>query len=582
MAAPLPSTSRKRIPVFLSLSSARFLPILLAGVWAPYGGLEAQEPTEMTTREQAAVFRSTTSLVLVPVVVRDSQGRVVTNLRREDFRLADAGKVQEISKFSVENRAAPGRATAGASPAGPEQPKTGLEGEPATGLAERFVIYLFDDIHTKVEDLLQVREAAERHLTADLGPADRAAIFTTSGQYSQDFTGDRPALLKALAGIVPRANPRLQDCNETTYYIGDRYRNLHDPDADTFLELLVKACNPNVDGPELLPLKEAMAMRAVTFGERDTRMALNSLGNAIRRLATMPGRRAVVLVSPGFVAREVSTEKTELIERAVRAGVAISALDARGLASYAPTAEDQSQLGGLQAQSLRSRMDRAAALEQGDVLGEFADGAGGVWIHNTNDLAAGLRTAASPPECVYVLAFAPQNLKYDGRFHSLKVTVRGSYTVQARRGYWAPSRMMDAEEQAREEVREALYSRDEISEIPLEVRTQFFKPNDVSAQIAVIVRVDAQQLRYRKADGRNHNVLTVVTAVFDRDGKWMSGNEKTLTLRLKDDTLTSRVAAGLSLRSSFSVVPGLYQVRVVIRDSEGQSMAARNAALDIP
>ena len=82
---------------------------LPVGVWALFGILAAQEPAEMTTSEKPAVFRSNTSLVLVPVVVRDSRGQVVTTLRKEDFRLTDGGKAQPISRFSVERRAASAR-----------------------------------------------------------------------------------------------------------------------------------------------------------------------------------------------------------------------------------------------------------------------------------------------------------------------------------------------------------------------------------------------------------------------------------------------------------------------------------------
>ena len=553
---------------------------LLAGVWALYGTLAAQEPAEMTTSEKPAVFRSNTSLVLVPVVVRDSRGQVVTTLRKEDFRLTDGGKAQPISRFSVERRAASAPAETGGSPVAPQQPETAPEEAPPAGVATHFVIYLFDDVHMGAGDLIVSREAAVRHLAADLEPSDRAAVFTTSNASRQDFTEDRPTLLKALGGISPRAILRAESCHETTYFIADRYWNLSDRDADQLLTLQIQACDPNEDNIKLA--KDSMALRALAAGEEDTRKALNAVGNAIDRLATMPGERTIVLVSAGFLTREMSPEKTSLMERAVRARIAISSLDARGLATYAQRAESPTALGGLQAQSLRVRLDRSEALETGNVLGELADGAAGVWIHDTNDLTAGFRAAASPAECVYLLGFAPQNLKYDGRFHAINVAVDGKYTVRARRGYYAPGRMQQAEEQAREEVREAVFSREEISDIPVEVRTQFFKPTDSSAQITVVARVDAQQLPYRKAEARNSDVLTVVTAVFDRDGNWVSGNEKTLALRLKDETIASRLTAGMSLRSSFSVVPGLYQIRVVVRDSEGQLMAASNAAVDIP
>ena len=52
----------------------------------------------------------------------------------------------------------------------------------------------------------------------------------------------------------------------------------------------------------------------------------------------------------------------------------------------------------------------------------------------------GLDMVAARPEFIYVLGFSPQNLKYDGSYHALKVTLKDpkGFNVQARRGFYAP------------------------------------------------------------------------------------------------------------------------------------------------
>jgi uncharacterized protein (DUF2141 family) len=83
-------------------------------------------------------------------------------------------------------------------------------------------------------------------------------------------------------------------------------------------------------------------------------------------------------------------------------------------------------------------------------------------------------------------------------------------------------------------------------------------------------------------DGRNRDTLTIVSGVFDRNGNLIHGTEKTVDMKLKDETLATRVASGIAVKSSFDLIPGKYVVRVVVRDSEGQMMAARNGVVDIP
>ena len=55
------------------------------------------------------------------------------------------------------------------------------------------------------------------------------------------------------------------------------------------------------------------------------------------------------------------------------------------------------------------------------------------------------------------------------------------------------------------------------------MHTQFFKTSDDDAKLSVLVRLDVRHLHYRKAEGRNNNNLTVVSAVFDRNGNFVNG-----------------------------------------------------------
>ena len=93
-------------------------------------------------------------------------------------------------------------------------------------------------------------------------------------------------------------------------------------------------------------------------------------------------------------------------------------------------------------------LDQYADLEakpDSNVLGEFASATGGTFFHNDNGLGEGLDQLAARPEYLYVLGFSPDNIKYDGSFHALRVKLKSGkdLTVEARLGYWAPKHATD-------------------------------------------------------------------------------------------------------------------------------------------
>jgi VWFA-related protein len=438
-----------------------------------------------------------------------------------------------------------------------------------------------------------VRTAAERHIDESLAPTDRAAIFTTSGRTTLDFTDDRAKLHATLRRITPQpiARAMSQLCPDISYYQSDLIMNQNDPGALNAAVQDAIACmmldpTDKASVQVAQSTSRATASQVLNTGESESRVSLQSLREAVRRISAMPGQRAIVLVSPGFLTlADLFQEKTELIDRAIRGNVIISTLDARGLYTIIPGGDasqpsPQSIVGG----NMRSQYQLASSLAQEDVLVEMAYGTGGVFFHNSNDLVEGFKRVAARPEFVYVLGFSPQNLKLDGRLHGLKVTLRNSIKleVQARKGYYAPQHLADPAETAKQEMQDALFSREELRDIPLVMHTQFFKPTAEDAKLSVLARVDVKHLHFRKENGRNQDDLMVVSGLFDRNGNLVSGNSKTIEMRLKDQTLESRLDSGITVKSSFDVKPGSYMIRLVIRDSEGQLMAAANGTVDIP
>jgi VWFA-related protein len=557
------------------------LPLLPAQSQAP-----AQSAPEMATHDATPTFSSATNLVQVPVIVRDKRGQAIGTLKKEDFHLFDKGKPQVISKFSIEKRGVPQHALTAAQDAAISD-KTASAEKTASVMPDRFIAYLFDDVHLNNSDLPQVRNAASRQMTSSLQPTDRAAIFSTSGQTTLDYTDDRAQLLATLLRLQPRSKlDSTRDCPPMSYFMADAIQNRNDPQALAAAEADIGSCAslPPTTPSQIEQMVRGVAARALSQGDYETQLALNVIRAVIRRAAAMPGERSIVLISPGFfLTNDFRHDESTIMDLAIRSNVRIAALDARGL--YTDASFDASRASyDINATRIKAQFEREAATLDGDTLAEFADATGGNFVHNTNDLEGGLNRVAAAPEFVYMLGFVPQNLKYDGSYHGLKVSLAdpSGLNTQARRGYYAPRKMSDPKEQAKQDIEEAVFSREEMHDIPIELHTQFFKVDDDNAKLAVISRIDLRHLHYRKEEGRNRDDLTVVSVLFDRNGNYMSGFTKTLEMRLKDDTLETKLQTPITLKTSFDVKPGSYLLRLVVRDSEGQAMAAQNAVVEIP
>ncbi len=558
-------------------------------VWRAPGQSPKTDSGEISTTEMPPSFSSRVNLVSVPVVVRDSKGQAVRGLEKNDFLLFDNGKPQLVSGFAMEHLGSP------------ESP--GASGElaeigaaaPATRIPNRFVALLFDDLHTEFGDLVWARQAAEKFI-ASVPTSERVALYTTSGLVGIDFTADRDALIKELRAIRSLVR-QSAECLRVSYFIADLIRRencvpgeFNEAACPTKTAMVKEAMEcrtaPPDDTRTLAAAIDSTAKIALAEGDRNTRQAIDVIRAVIGKLATAPGQRQLVLVSDGFlILDEHRQSETALFDAAIRAHVIVSSLDARGVKAYVPGG-NASERGSLTVEGSMLKIRHAAAEAQATaaVMDEVASATGGRYFHGNNDMELGLDRLVGIPEYMYVLTFAPQNLKFDGRYHSLKVSLRNEkgLAVEARRGYYAPNREVSPAEQAKDEIQAAFFSTEEIRELPASMETQFLKTGDYEATVNVVARMNIRQLKYKQEEGRNRNDVIVVCGLFDDNGNYVTGIQKVLEMRLRDETLAGRLASGIAVKSSLMATPGKYIVRIVIRDSEGRQLTALAHDLEIP
>lgn len=543
----------------------RSLPRLVAAIVLACGGGVCAQTT------QPFQLQVDTNLVVVRVVVRDGQGRPVGGLRKEDFRLLDNRKASEITGFAVETSdeyAAPASARSAITVG-------------AASVPQRFIALYFDDLHMEFGDLGNTRNAAWRYVSTKLHADERVAIFTSSNQGGVDFTDDRDKLHDALFRLTPhsRTIPLMNECPA----MGEYQAFLIDERADQHVldlaaqEGAVCHCQVQGDCTGHDERHEAMAKAAQirSLAEVQAQDALDVAEGVVRRLAVMPGQRNLVLVSAGFLTGTLERRIGALIDRALRQNVVINAMDAAGLYTKANSEPINPSNPHLRTELFM--LENEGLSVQRDVLAGLAAGTGGAFFQNSNDFDEGFGLTARIPEVTYVLSFSPADVKLDGRFHTLKVTVQGrrGLEVQARRGYFANAANA-ATGSAKGEFEGLVFSQEERQELPATVTARAG-----GSAVTVKIHVDIQALQFHNEADRSMATLIFKTALFDRDGKYVTGKDSSLNLRLTEARLAQLRQSGVNAETSFRIRPGAYRVREIVRDAASQKLAALNCNVEI-
>ena len=384
------------------------------------------------------------NVVIVPVSVCDVQGRPVGDLKKEDFRVFDQNKPRVITGFTVEKHAAGASRRENSELA----PAPLIATQPSPSPPERFVVFMFDDLHLSAGDLQKMQMIATRALAGSIAQSGEFAVVSTSGA-SSGLTGNREKLEEAIAKLKSQPLYRRDShaCPNVDYYQADLIQNRHEYlafEAAVQDALTCAHLDPRTQRNVAENMASAAAASTLRLGDQDVLTTLATLRNAVEKMASLPGQRILILLSPGFLTMTSigMTEKSRILDLAARSEVTISALDARGLYTTELSASELGPISpratttGIVRYESQSRQQSMSLSE--DVMGELADGTGGSFFHNNNDLQGGLERLTAVPEYLYLLQVSLDGVKLDGTYHHLKVKVdREGLEWRARRGYFA-------------------------------------------------------------------------------------------------------------------------------------------------
>jgi len=159
--------------------------------------LLAQAPQSTPPQQQPPItFKSEVNYVEIDARVTDAQGNFARDLTQADFRIAEDGKPQSLTAFSMVDipitRPDPPLFAKSAIVPDVVTNRTPFEG--------RVFVLVMDDLHTTFSETPRARAAAHQFVERYVGANDLVAVVNTSGvgKSMQDFTSNHQLLVKAI------------------------------------------------------------------------------------------------------------------------------------------------------------------------------------------------------------------------------------------------------------------------------------------------------------------------------------------------------------------------------------------------
>ncbi len=547
-------------------------------VWVTALALAQQgiAPDELAVRAAAYVppsqfsLRTESRLVEVGVVVRQANGHTVGGLTREDFEVEDGGKKREIGSFRAD--VTPPPAHGGAKAGGAGQAVQASPAQAASKPQARFLALVFDDLSMGPGDLIPARMAAKKFLSEGISAGDVAAVFFLSRGQVLPFTADTEKLGAAVDKLtVEQRNAVLPTCPNLTAYESYLLANQQDP---TLLQVKVveaAQCGLCERRDRSCPISvEALAGNVWRQTRLMSQSTLASLKSIVEFMAKLPGKRVVLMASSGFLSGTLEAEREEVINRALQGDVVINSLDAKGL--FTQDSGVASPAMNVRSAIARQSQGTRPQTESNDTMAILAASTGGLFFHNSNDLETGFRELGLEPEFSYSIAFTPGTP--DNKYHNLKVRLKQNrhYNLQARPGYFAaviPATPPPTERT----IDRVLMGSDNREEVPATIAVNPAKMPTGEAALQLVLHLDVPHLPFANLFGVRSEKLTVIAALFDGAGTFVTGKECEVNFNLKDETFR-KMAGGMSAALTLAAPAGKYRLRGVIQEGNGGKITA--------
>lgn len=508
------------------------------------------------------VMKVQSDIVLTNIVVRDKKtGEVVKGLKASDFTILENGKPQTIASFDYQNvdeaavlkeqTTVVGKATVA------DMLNNNFAADASALRDHRLIVMFFDLSSMQPEDIDRAVEAAKDYVNKKMQPADLVSLVSldTGLKVDQDFTADKDALLRGVGGYNGTQGTGF--ANGTT---GSSEGTADDASSYTADDTEYNSLNTD---------RELFAIRDIA-----------------RALGRVDQRKSLLYFSGGLTRNGIENQASmrAATNEAVKANMAIYSVDSRGLEALPPVGNASTgSLRGTAAYSGASMQNNLSAnFASQETLGTLSSDTGGKAFFDSNDFAPAFQQIQHDTEAYYIVGFHSTNTAKDGSFRHLTVKLnRNDVKLDYRPGYYAPADFLHAKTEDRElQLTEQLRSDLPATDVAVYLQALYFRMENNNFFVPISLIVPGSQIPFIKNGDRDKATIDIIGQVKNAQGIIVGNARDTVKLALDASQQVQR--KNIQYSSGFTLAPGKYHLKFVVRENQTGAMGSFETDLQVP
>jgi VWFA-related protein len=508
-------------------------------------------------------------LVIETVVVKDKKGNFIHGLTARNFVVTEDGVPQTVricEHQQLSNESTPLPVTP---PDGEDLTiykklvRTQIAPEKADGTEyknRRLLVLYFDMTAMPSEDQVRALAAAEKFVRTEMTPADLIAIMrfqSGSVDVLQDFTANRNRLLSILETLI----------------VGEGQGNTN-----------------SINDASSADTGAAFGQDDSEFNLFNTDRQLSALETAAKMLGSMSEKKSLIYFASGMQLNGVDNQAQmhATVEAAIKAGVSVWSVDARGLVADAPlgdaTQGSPGNVGIYSGTAAQASLDRFQQSQ--DTMYSLAEDTGGKALLDNNDLTRGIVQAQHAISDYYIVGYYTSDDAQNGRFRKVEIKLNPEMdaTLDYRHGYYANKVFKNFDEADKErQLEDALMLGDPITDLTIAMEIDYFQLDRAEYFVPIIVKIPGRELALAKHFGAEHTLIDFICEIKDADGGFPAGNVRDfVNPRLSDETAAELAKQPIEYDTGFTLLPGRYTIKFLARDDETGRIGTYQADFTIP